>query len=53
MGMLAFYSGLIIGTLVGVVLISLIAMWLKEQETPELPDRPDTYVRDQADLQRG
>jgi hypothetical protein len=53
MGMLAFYGGLIIGTLVGMVIISLIAMGLRDREMPELPDRPDGYSHDRMDARGG
>jgi hypothetical protein len=53
MGLLAFYGGLIIGTLVGMVIISVISMGLGERDMPELPDRPDEYFRERMDLRQG
>jgi hypothetical protein len=53
MGLLAFYGGLLMGTLVGMVIISLAATSLRERKFPELPDRPDEYFHDHADFRGG
>jgi hypothetical protein len=51
MGMIAFYAGLVVGTLLGVIILSLIAMGLTAWRMPELPDRADAYYRGHADSQ--
>ncbi len=50
MGIIAFYAGLIVGTLLGVIVLSLIAMALTAWKMPELPDRADAYYQGQADF---